>query len=597
MPGSISVWYHNQYSTWNRTRRIQASPFLARTDTRTSRTATAMAQNGAVLVNMAPDDNISKKESKQLFGPDIGVVSNTPAWAHNVGKSAAADSLSADIIKNWIARSKEPSQPTTTLQALVNLKRPTLRLVPLTIAPDDDPDHTDSHHHHGLEFEYDCDAPKCKIDVNVILPADHPLAENVDSQGFSRILVFQSVVDGGFGKSLKLEQDATLELGRFEQSVRPEDVPSEKSPAGPQATDPTSVSPRNGRSRKRFSAFRFHKRSGDRAASGPALAVVDADATNTSPESESDKGSKDDTQEGVRVTIRLSALDEDGMDVPTVNEQTIYLHIVRVGTLPATDEDDRPWVVKVIKREAMIGPHTFHLHEIYGLTTQSSTPAHPHTSSPTSTDAHSYPPTSTTVAPTISHEDEPSSECLVCLSSPREVILLPCRHLVACKECAINMVEFGAGGNIVHNETTNGTTAAGAEGEGGSGAANTSGATEGINPPTVTPPNPRRKRKAKGWFCPVCRQPYTSLLRISTMPPTKDISDDENRGSTSIDEPENEREAAEENNDPLAAAPAGVINTLRSGFRNLTLSSTTRSESDTLPRDVERGVGTGAIAA
>lgn len=205
-----------------------------------------------------------------------------------------------------------------------------------------------------MEFEYDCDAPKCKIDVNVILPADHPLAENVDSQGFSRILVFQSVVDGGFGKSLKLEQDATLELGRFEQSVRPEDVPSEKSLADPQATGPTSVSPRNGRSRKRFSAFRFHKRSGDRAASGPALAVVDADATNTSPESESDKGSKDDTQEGVRVTIRLSALDEDGMDVPTVNEQTTYLHIVRVGTLPATDEDDRPWVVKVIKREAMV---------------------------------------------------------------------------------------------------------------------------------------------------------------------------------------------------------------------------------------------------
>lgn len=68
------------------------------------------------------------------------------------------------------------------------------------------------------------------------------------------------------------------------------------------------------------------------------------------------------------------------------------------------------------------------------------------------------------------------------------------------------MVEFGAGGNIVHNETTNGTATVGAEGGGGSGAANTSGATEGINPPTVTPPNPRRKRKAKGWFCPVCRQ-------------------------------------------------------------------------------------------
>jgi hypothetical protein len=564
-----------------------------------------MAQNGAVLINMAPEDNPNKKESKQLFGPDIGVVTNVPAWTHNVGKSAAADTLSTDVIKNWIAKSKEPSQPTTTLQALVNLKRPTLRLVPLTIAPGDDPDQADSHHHHGLEFEYDCDAPKCRIDVNVILPADHSLAENVDSRGFSRVLVFQSVVDGGFGNFLKLEQDATLELGRFEQSVRPEDVPTEKSPADPQATDTAAASPRNGRPRKRFTAFHFRKRSGDRAASGPALAVVDADTANTSPESEKEKGSKDDMREGVRVTIRLSALDEDGMDVPTVNEQTTYLHVVRLGTPPATDEEDvGPWVVKVIKREATIGPHTFHLHEIYGLTSQSSGPAHPHTSSPTSTDAHTYPPTATSAV----HEDEPSSECLLCLSSPREVILLPCRHLVACKECAINMVEFGAGGNIVHNEATNATATAGAEttaGEGGSGAANTSGATEGTNPPTVTPPNPRRKRKAKGWFCPVCRQPYTSLLRISTMPPTKDISDDENRGSTSIDDPENEQESAEGNddtglapasNDSLSAAPGGMMNTLRSGFRNLTLGSTARLEGDSLPRDVERGLGAEAIA-
>ena len=64
-----------------------------------------MAQNGAVLVNIPPEDN--KKESKQLFGPDIGVVSNIPAWAHTVGKNAAADSLSADVIKSWITKSKE----------------------------------------------------------------------------------------------------------------------------------------------------------------------------------------------------------------------------------------------------------------------------------------------------------------------------------------------------------------------------------------------------------------------------------------------------------------------------------------------------------
>lgn len=66
-----------------------------------------MAQNGAVFINMAPEDNTNKKDSKQLFGPDIGVVNDIPAWAHTVGKDAAADSLSADVIKSWIAKNKE----------------------------------------------------------------------------------------------------------------------------------------------------------------------------------------------------------------------------------------------------------------------------------------------------------------------------------------------------------------------------------------------------------------------------------------------------------------------------------------------------------
>lgn len=97
-------------------------------------------------------------------------------------------------------------------------------------------------------------------------------------------------------------------------------------------------------------------------------------------------------------------------------------------------------------------------------------------------------------------------------------------------------------------------------------------------------------------------------MRISTTPPTKDISDDENRGSTSFDEPdaENEQEGGEGsdanglvavNSDPLSVVPGSMINSLRSGFRNLALGSGIRTESDTLPRDVERGLGTEAAAA
>jgi hypothetical protein len=197
-----------------------------------------------------------------------------------------------------------------------------------------------------------------------------------------------------------------------------------------------------------------------------------------------------------------------------------------------------------------IGSHTFHLHEIYGLSsasTQSTVPA----VNPT---PYTYPPTAATPA-----EDEPSSECLVCLSSPREVVLLPCRHLVACKECAINMVEFGAGGAIMHAEepTTNlgpqptetaetsavddslppAVASSPAEDSSASGAvpenadssvvepsqvaaqparnedqvasstsAPPTGPTAQVPPSAPAPQNPRRKRRAKGWTCPVCRQ-------------------------------------------------------------------------------------------
>ena len=83
-------------------------------------------------------------------------------------------------------------------------------------------------------------------------------------------------------------------------------------------------------------------------------------------------------------------------------------------------------------------------------------------------------------------------------------MLLPCRHLVACKDCALNMVEFGAGGNItqaaeggvVLNESVNPVTP---------GTATTTA-------PAPTTTNSRRKRKAKGWFCPVCRQRKLNFL-------------------------------------------------------------------------------------
>ena len=92
---------------WNRTRRLQVAPFLARTDTNTSRRATAMA-----TTTEQPSRDItitveSAKEKKQdtLFGPNIGIVAKGPEWTES--REKVIDELTPDIVRGWIAKSKE----------------------------------------------------------------------------------------------------------------------------------------------------------------------------------------------------------------------------------------------------------------------------------------------------------------------------------------------------------------------------------------------------------------------------------------------------------------------------------------------------------
>ncbi|KAH9478531.1 hypothetical protein JR316_0008986 [Psilocybe cubensis] len=508
-----------------------------------------------------------KRSGEPLFGPGIGAVSNGPAWTLSNEKKVVTDELTQEIVNLWIEKSKEPSQPTTTLQALVNLKRPTLRLSPLTSVTDDNTTPAPEQHHHGLEFEYDCDAPKCGIYVHVHLPKTHPDAPSMPtSHALAKLLVFETVVEGGFGRQLKLEEGALLELGRFEHTHSsastkgPEDVQAGAQTSGealPAIGEGSNGAAEGGSSRanprhRRFTHFHFRKPRSEhnRSISGPALAVVDAEPAGAAQDGKSKEGGKDEPEEGVKITIRLAALDEQGTELAALNEQTTYLHIVRFGQRAAepTDggepvEDTRPWVVRVVKREATIGPHTFHLHEIYGLTSSS---AHSASASetaplPAPPSTHTYPPDETKppITAATPEDDDPQSECLLCLSSPREVVLLPCRHLVACKDCALNMVEFGAGGNITQTvePVTGGDEAPTGTGTGtqtGTGATAVAAALATPNPP----PNPRRKRKAKGWFCPVCRQPYTSMLRLTTTAPplSASLGKESGEGSGTEDE-------------------------------------------------------------
>jgi hypothetical protein len=493
----------------------------------------SQATPGDVVINMNPELPTSKSNKRQdtLFGPNIGIVNSGPDWTETHLEKPSADELTPEIVKSWVAKSKQTSQPTTTLQALVNLKRPTLRLSPLALPDDPNLNTPDAHHYaHALEFEYDCDAAKCGIRVYVVLSPNHPLSKKSEDNNAARISVFETIVDGGFARVLTLEEGAVLELGQFENTGgRPsplhaaavhEELTGEGHSAEPSNATGDTAGNRNDR-KKRFTTFHFRRPQPTRTHSvaGPALAVVDAEV-GTVPSDETKENTKEVEQdEGVKVIIKLSALDGDGHGLLSANEQVTYLHVIRTGTSPVDGEEDkRPWVVQVVKREATIGPHTFHLHEIYGLSSHQITPSM-HVPSPSTPDTHTYPPTT----PVTSADDEPSSECLLCLSSPREVVLLPCRHLVACRECAVNMVEYGAGGTITHADTSEANPAVPAT-EGGENG-NATNANVADPPTTTVPTQQRRRRRVKGWSCPVCRQPYTSLLRITTTLPTKEEQD------------------------------------------------------------------------
>lgn len=534
MCAAISNWYTSQYGNPNRTRRLQVPPFVA-TEANVASTPSRIAAGDALILNMNEVDNLigssnrppgeGSKKADTLFGPGVGVIPSGPNWTDS--PAPRKDEISPDVVKAWVNKSKDTAVPTTTLQALVNLKRPSIKLSPLAPASDSP---EASHVQHGLEFEFDCDAPKCGITMFVIGQSD----------AANRLLVFESSVDGGFGRFLRYDEGAVLELAHLEMTREEAARPAPSRSAPTPLSEPSGASDQTeqsvthlqdhssappGRNRKRFSHFTFRKRSGAvQQVAGPALPVVDADASSSNPVGDENDnigsnanslGEQLKTKEetGIKVVIEIEALDQDGTPLSSRNSQLTYLHIVRMGAVPTEEEDKRPWMVKVVKREARIGTHIFHLHEIYGLSSTTST------SSQLPVVEHSYPPTEQT-------NDDQTSECLLCLSSPREVVLLPCRHLVACRECAINMVEFGAGGSLVHAEAETSTTpATGATTTNGEQNTTPAGGSETNTSPvpvTAPTPAPRRKRKAKGWFCPVCRQPYTSLLRITATPPEKE---------------------------------------------------------------------------
>ena len=193
----------------------------------------------------------------------------------------------------------------------------------------------------------------------------------------------------------------------------------------------------------------------------------------------------------MKLRVDLISCDSNGEPSTPLNKQSTYLHIQRC---------DECWLLRVDKRIGYIGSNHFNLHEIYGL------------SSHTRDDTTDNTPSNDIKQSVM--DEHVGGECVICLASPRDTLLLPCRHLVACKDCAHRMTDFGGGATQPDRE-------GGIWGQ------------ENSEPSTSTPPAPtnpsneavsaaeagraqrRRKRKPKGWYCPICRQPYSAMLRVA----------------------------------------------------------------------------------
>lgn len=236
---------------------------------------------------------------------------------------------------------------------MVNLKRPTLRLSPL--APlEDNAQNAEAQENHAIEFEYDCNAPNCGVTIHVVVPPEHPLAKK-DGKDDCKVMIFETTTEGGFSKVLRLDDGAIIELGAFEprppidhsqaeESVLATSTVTEGEPASAAIAD-------DNRKSRRFTAFPFRKRQQNRAVAGPALAVVDVDQADKDKEGSEMPA----TDEGVRIVIHLRALGKDGAGLTSANEQITYLQVVRMAAAPTSAGDDlRPWIVKVVKREATV---------------------------------------------------------------------------------------------------------------------------------------------------------------------------------------------------------------------------------------------------
>jgi hypothetical protein len=99
----------------------------------------------------------------------------------------------------------------------------------------------------------------------------------------------------------------------------------------------------------------------------------------------------------------------------------------------------REWTVRPLKQKVQVGDKAYELHELYGIDGARAAAATASSAGGGSASGSAGAPAagSGAAARTLAEQSlAAGSECVVCLTEPRDTVVLPCRHLCLCDDCA-----------------------------------------------------------------------------------------------------------------------------------------------------------------
>lgn len=207
---------------------LDATTGLPMTSRQIAQATDATNQTGSGGTLGGANVGAQRKKGQTLFGPDVGFeeADAVGGWTKTDGRATttgprgeeSTPTVPLSVVKTWIERAKttdvDPNNArvhkTTTLQALVNLKRPSLSLIALTAV------HPEGHlapmgtTSHALRFNYDASSPAVLITLSIHPRSYHPFLP----QG-PVTTVYSARQEGGFSKTWQLPADFAMDLSRM----------------------------------------------------------------------------------------------------------------------------------------------------------------------------------------------------------------------------------------------------------------------------------------------------------------------------------------------------------------------------------------------